>query len=221
MAKVRSPLLSIGASGQIGKSFVLASWRGVNYARQLVTPSNPQTTAQTSTRNTFSGLSSTWKILPSAARAPWDAATKGRPLTNRNQFVKTNLPSMRGEADMLKFSGSPGALGGIPPTSLAASTGAASGEVDVLVGAPEEPTGWTLDKIVSLAFVDRDPATIPDDTPVVVEDSDPTPGADSSANFTGLDPGETYVVTSWSEWTRPDGRTAYGSALTDSAEAGA
>lgn len=214
MAKTTSPILSIGARGQIGKSMVFASWRGVSYARQLVTPSNPNSSAQQTTRNTFSALSDLWKRMPTTGVEPYNAASQGRPLTARNQFPKTNLSGLRGASDMSSFSGSPGARGGIPPTSLSDAGGAASGEIDVNVGAPDEPTGWTLDSIQAIAFQDRDPATSPTDFPVTGSDSSPTAGSSSSVNISGLETGTDYVVSAWTVWTRPDGRTAYGPSLT-------
>lgn len=46
MAKVTGPLMSMSASGQIGKAIVFAGWKGVNYVRQYVIPSNPQSEGQ-------------------------------------------------------------------------------------------------------------------------------------------------------------------------------
>jgi hypothetical protein len=46
MAKLNAPLLSFGASGQIGKSLVFFPWKGLNVARQYVVPTNPNTVPQ-------------------------------------------------------------------------------------------------------------------------------------------------------------------------------
>ena len=51
MAKVTGPLMSMDASGQFGGSMVFGKWKGRNVVRQYTTPSNPQTTLQTETRN--------------------------------------------------------------------------------------------------------------------------------------------------------------------------
>lgn len=50
MAKLKAPLLSLGASGAIGKSIVYFPWKGLDAAREYVVPSNPKTTAQTTQR---------------------------------------------------------------------------------------------------------------------------------------------------------------------------
>ncbi|MBA7590967.1 hypothetical protein ES708_33112 [subsurface metagenome] len=50
MAKLKAPLLSLGASGAIGKAIVYFPWKGINAAREYVIPSNPKTTLQTTQR---------------------------------------------------------------------------------------------------------------------------------------------------------------------------
>lgn len=50
MAKVFGGLLSLDASGKFGRTLVFSKWRGVPYARLLVTPSNPRTALQVATR---------------------------------------------------------------------------------------------------------------------------------------------------------------------------
>jgi len=51
MAKLKAPLLSLGASGAIGKAIVFFNWKGLDVAREYVVPSNPQTTGQTTQRD--------------------------------------------------------------------------------------------------------------------------------------------------------------------------
>lgn len=50
MAKLKAPLLSLGAEGAIGKSIVYFGWKGLNVAREYVVPSNPRTSGQTTQR---------------------------------------------------------------------------------------------------------------------------------------------------------------------------
>jgi len=42
MAKVSGPLMSMSASGSIGKSIVFSIWKGVAYVRQWIKPANPK-----------------------------------------------------------------------------------------------------------------------------------------------------------------------------------
>lgn len=46
MAKVTGPLQSFGASGQIAKSIVFGSWKGIAWVRRHVIPANPQSSGQ-------------------------------------------------------------------------------------------------------------------------------------------------------------------------------
>lgn len=50
MAKVSGPLMSMSASGSVGKSIVFSIWKGVAYVRQWLKPSNPQSTDQGNAR---------------------------------------------------------------------------------------------------------------------------------------------------------------------------
>ncbi|MBA7665757.1 hypothetical protein ES703_73831 [subsurface metagenome] len=51
MAKLKAPLLSLGASGAIGKTMVFFPWKGLDVVREYVVPANPQTGPQTTQRN--------------------------------------------------------------------------------------------------------------------------------------------------------------------------
>ena len=51
MAKTTGPLFSMDASGKFGGALVFGKWKGRNVVRQLVTPSNPQSTNQEASRN--------------------------------------------------------------------------------------------------------------------------------------------------------------------------
>lgn len=214
MAKVKSPLLSLGARGQIGKSQVYGSWRGVPYTRQHVIPSNPRTAAQTQTRDAFTRLSEMYKRLGALAVAPWNASISGRPLTARNMFTKVNLPALRGASDFTSFVGSPGALGGLPPTSISADPTATPGEIEVTVGSGAEPTGWTLASIVAVAFEDQAPNVAFSQFVAEAQNDTPTVEGDTVVTFAGR-PSTLHVVSAWPVWTLPDGRSAYGPSLTD------
>lgn len=50
MAKLKAPLMSLGASGQLGKALVYFGWKGVDVVREYVVPSNPRTAPQTTQR---------------------------------------------------------------------------------------------------------------------------------------------------------------------------
>lgn len=213
MAKVRGPLLSLTARGQIGRSQVYASWRGVAYARQHVTPANPRTTAQTLTRNTFSAIDEQWKRIGPLGRAPWDNEVLRRPLTPRNAYTRANLPVLRGDANLADYVHSNGGQGGLPPVAVTAAGGINAGEIDVTITSSQAPTGWTLDAVVAQAVHDRDPAVLPVTFATEAEDVAPVVDGDTVITLTGLTSADLYAVGGWTRWTKPDGSTAYGASI--------
>ncbi|MBA7573065.1 hypothetical protein ES708_14854 [subsurface metagenome] len=60
MAKVKGPLFSLGATGQIAKTLVYGVWKGVAYARQHIIPANPKTADQQEQRGFFTSAIDAW-----------------------------------------------------------------------------------------------------------------------------------------------------------------
>lgn len=56
MAKLKAPLMSLGAAGQLGKALVFFGWKGLDLVREYVIPSNPKTTGQTTQRGHMTNL---------------------------------------------------------------------------------------------------------------------------------------------------------------------
>lgn len=214
MAKVKGPLLSLGATGQIGKSVVFAKWRGVDYARQHVTPANPRTTAQTLTRNTFQYADDQFKRMLTLAQSVWEASARGKPFTARNNFIKNFVRNLRGDSDFTSYVASPGVNGGLPLISFGAVTGSSAGEIDVTATIPPVPVDWTHDAVIYTAFLDRAPNA--QMTDFMTEDEDLAaawaagPPRVSTATLTGLEAGETYAVSAFLRSTRADGVVCYG-----------
>jgi len=219
MAKVTAPILSMQARGQIGKSQVYASWRGVPYARQLVVPTNPNSAEQQLTRGVFSSMQDLWKRMGSISQAPWVTYATGKAFTDRNALTSKNVKSMRGEADRQAFVASPGARGGVAATTIAAVGGASSGEIEVTITSPPTPTGWVLAAAQAFAIEDGDPTTIVPSPIAAAENTTPTEDGDTTVTVTGLTGGVSYVVSGWLKWTKPDGKTAYGTSLATTASA--
>jgi len=204
VAKVTAPLLSFGASGQIAQTQVYSKWKGRPYVRRQVIPSNPQTAEQTLTRNAFTWLQNVYKLAPSLFTDPWEAYAQGKVMTGRNALTKQNLPVLREETDLTNFIGSPGALGGLPPSSIVVTPG--NDQLAVAVNAPSSvPAGWTIYSAVVAVILDQDPQT--DIDYVVTAGEDLTSAY--SVTLTGLASAALYQVRAWLKWTRPDGLFAY------------
>lgn len=206
MAKIRGPLLSMSATGQIGKSHVYGKWRGVGYARQLVTPANPQTTQQSFTRDLFRFLNDLYRHFGPLGLAVWEAYAAGRPMIPRNGTIKINLPNMREEVDLAQFVASPGAKGGPALGGFTAAPGANSGEIEVTLVAPDLPTGWTVSAGNFSIVLDQDPNLAY--TGPYFEKSIATPGP-YTWTFPGLGSAIDFMCSGWFVYIRPDASLAY------------
>jgi hypothetical protein len=213
MAKTTAPLLSFGASGQIGKSIVASKWKGRSYMRRHVVPANPQTTAQTSTRDMFNFLGQVYKRAPALFTDPWDLFATGQVLTPRNAFTGQNITAMRNpgttpDTNLNDMIMSPGAKGGIMPKSAVATPG--STQLSIAVTAPSViPPGWTIFSAVAAAIRDQNPTSgILYDITAIEDLSSPY-----TCVLTGLTASVSYQWGAWLKWNKPDGTFAFSAAL--------
>lgn len=209
MAVLTGPIMSLSASGTIAKTLTYASWKGIQYARTRVIPSNPQSTEQTKTRGVFAYLQDLYKFMPSIAREPWIAATVGIPMTPQNMLLQKNISILRDETTLDMLVLSPGARGGIPPVDAVVTPG--SGTLTVAVTAPTAPSGWTLVSAQGVVVLDQDPHDPIAATPVAQEDTTSA----YSLVFAGLSAGQVYQVGTWLKWLTPTLQNAYSVALRD------
>jgi hypothetical protein len=155
MARLTAPLLSFEGSGQIARTQVYSTWKGIPYVRRYTVPANPRSTGQVATRGVFSWLNFLWRTAPADFTAPWRAAIVGRPLIDRNLFIKQNLPILRsaGSLDGMVFS--PGAKGGI----ASAITITPGNDQLTFAGADPAPlpNGWSIVGLVGAAVLEQDP----------------------------------------------------------------
>ena len=210
MARVTAPMLSFDARGKIADTLVFSNWRGVAYARRFVIPANPKTTAQVLTRDIFLGLELRWKQAGPLVRAVWDRFATGQKFVGRNAYLGKNIAVIRGDLDMADYIGSPGAKGGLPPTSLVLAT-IGAGAIEATITAPTPPIGWTLTSGIATALKDQAPEAVVTD---VIDEGEQValPG---DVVFTGLDT-VTYFVQAWLKWVKADGSVAYGTSISSS-----
>jgi hypothetical protein len=95
MVKVYGPMFSLDASGTIADSATFSKWKGRNYVRQRVVPSNPQSGPQTGMRAMLSFLSKAWASLSAANKATWDTRGKATVISNFNAFTSYNQTRWR------------------------------------------------------------------------------------------------------------------------------
>jgi hypothetical protein len=92
MALTVGPLMSLDASGSVAGTIVFSKWKGRNYVRQLVTPANPKSRLQVSTRAMMKFLSQQWSPETTALqKATWEADAAAMAASPFNAFIKTNL----------------------------------------------------------------------------------------------------------------------------------
>lgn len=74
-------------SGTIGKSRVYGKWKGIQYARKWVKPSNPRSPAQVAIRNSFTAAVDRTHTWNSYQKEAYKFEASGRPLTWFNLFI--------------------------------------------------------------------------------------------------------------------------------------
>lgn len=211
MPKVTAPLLSMDARGQIGKSMVYSSWKGIPYSRRYTIPANPRTIKQSTNRSIWQTLGVAWQYAPAPVLAAFNAFAKGKPLTGRNKFFAVNQQIFAVQPPVTEMDGfivSPGANGGLPASGLIITPAVDSLEVDCTI--PAAPDGWTCTASHATAIVQQDPSD-PFGGIFAFDSETGTPGANVIA---GLVTGTEYVVGVFLEWEKPDGTVAYSISLT-------
>lgn len=211
MAALTGALFSLTASGTIAKTLTYANWKGIQYARTRVDPANPQSVEQTKTRTVFSYIGDLYKFMPGIAREPWTAAVRGIPMTAQNMIASKNISILRDATDLNDMVLSPGALGGIPPSSIVVTPG--NDQLSVAVTAPSPPTGWTLTAAQGVVVPDQDPHDPIAGVPVAQEDLTST----YTLVFTGLLDSTDYQVAVWLKWLTTSMNVAYSIALREQA----
>jgi len=98
VAKLKAPLLSLGAAGALAKTMVFFPWKGLNVVREYVIPSNPKTALQTAQRGYLTTSVALVHTAQARAAQPLDeidqvaysalAQAKGKIMTWFNQAVK-------------------------------------------------------------------------------------------------------------------------------------
>jgi len=98
MAKLKAPLMSLGATGALGKSLVFFGWKGLDVVREYVVPSNPRSALQTTQRGYLTDAVAAIHVAQALAADPLGSAdiqayaalgtTRATPRTWFNEVVK-------------------------------------------------------------------------------------------------------------------------------------
>jgi hypothetical protein len=98
MAKVVSPLMGMKASGQLGKTLVYFSWKGINCVRTHVTPANPNTAGQQGARTKMANANDAYHAagLTATDIDGWRrfAGIAASPMTYFNRYIKSHIDAV-------------------------------------------------------------------------------------------------------------------------------
>lgn len=95
MAIVKGPGFSLDASGSLADAIVFSKWKGRNYIRQLVTPANPRSGAQTGFRASMAFLAKNWSGLTAPEQATWEERAADMIVSPFNAFTSYNQKRWR------------------------------------------------------------------------------------------------------------------------------
>jgi len=92
MAKVKGPLMSMDARGQLGKTLVFIGWKGIKDVRSFVIPANPKTAGQVTQRGIMTDAVAlfhfaVFNVLDMAALNVW-ASIQAAIMSGFNVFCK-------------------------------------------------------------------------------------------------------------------------------------
>lgn len=90
MVKVYGPMMSMDASGTIGKIATFSKWKGRNYVRSRVVPANPKSALQVSVRAMLRFLSQAWVNVGATPQGTWDDLAAADQISPFNAFVGRN-----------------------------------------------------------------------------------------------------------------------------------
>lgn len=90
MVKLSGPAMSLDASGKLANAIVFSKWKGRNYARTWVKPSNPKSAGQQGVRAMFKFLSQIWDGLTSVNKATWEDRADQKVVSTFNAFMSYN-----------------------------------------------------------------------------------------------------------------------------------
>lgn len=99
MAKVVNPLMSMSASGQIGKSLVYFKWKGLDVVRSYAIPANPKTNSQMTQRGYFTSAVNLFHSVAfnelDRSALNFSATLDPKPQSGFNKFVQWVVDGLR------------------------------------------------------------------------------------------------------------------------------
>jgi len=142
MVKVKGQLMSLGASGSIGKVATFSNWKGHTYARHYAQPTNNQQISQLGLRAVMSFLAQQWSILTAGQQATWEARAELTNISPFNAYQSENLT--RGVDNQAPTKELPAVEAVFNPSAAALSVVDMDTYVDVQYSGPPTPVAWNV-----------------------------------------------------------------------------
>lgn len=186
MARIGFSPLVVSASGSVADT-VFSRWKGRNYIRSRVTPSNPNTAAQQASRLCLTHCVARQKELNADLKVRWDEYASPYQMSGANQWCNYNKKGMAHASSPAPVIAPPNPdVAG--PSDMAAATGAGAGEINVTWAAGASGAGiwieiWVLKK-----------GTTYYDTALTIKSHEAVLASVHSATVTGLTAGALYLV---------------------------
>lgn len=91
MVKVNGPMMSLDASGTLADTITFSKWKGRNYVRERVIPSNPKSGAQTGRRSMFKFLTQAWNAIAAGDQATFQDLADDIVASPFNAYLRINM----------------------------------------------------------------------------------------------------------------------------------
>lgn len=152
MVKVSAPAMSLDASGKLGGSIVFSKWKGRNYVRTLVIPSNPKSVSQISVRAMMRFLAQDWAGLTAGNKATWQDRADSLIVSTFNAYVSATMARHRHFKGPSKED--PAAETGTAPAAptTTATAGVREVQLSIADGAQAPDWGWMIFRSITTGF---------------------------------------------------------------------
>lgn len=121
---------------------VFSKWKGVNYIRSRIVPSNPKTAAQIAIRNALSRMVALWQASPGDMTDNQDEWAKGKNLSGFNRWIQLNTVDEKDDALLTVTQ----EVGFTKLTAFSANNGGAgAGEMNIVWTPTPVPADTTLE----------------------------------------------------------------------------
>jgi len=196
MAKLTGPLFSLSASGKLAKTLVYADWKGIDYARQYVIPSNPNSAGQQTQRGFLTTAVAQWQdvvnVLNTLDKANLNRAAglEAKPMSGFNVYVRGVVDCLVGAFTNYHIFAT---VEGVP----------AAGAIQIVASSVVDANGVELRYGTSSRSLNN----------IVYRTEAPVAGATHTFDLAGLTPGVTYFYKILNHPTTPNNTLGIGTFL--------